>query len=553
MILTGDRGVGRTVLVRRLALAVISGRFPHLAGRPMLRIDVSNVGPEDSRACLEALITTLALVHDCVICLDGFAALFPRTNGGSNKPLLRTLLSRLSLRIIGIMTDWEYSELIGGDAQTLPLISRVRLAEPLEEEAREIALNTAYQYESQFNLSISREVVGRAVTLASTFLLNQRHPSKSLNVLWQACENRAYATLGLNQSRPCLTEDDLVTAVAELTSLPCETISGQGANCDFSSALRQSVVGQEIVVREVATELRLITSGLTEPNKPASVMMFAGMTGVGKTELAKRIAELYSSSRRVNVYSMGSFTESHSVSGLVGVPPGYVGHEQGGRLINDLNADPYAVFLLDEAEKCHPNVWKPFLHLFDEGWITDLRGVKAFADRAIFILTTNVGDRQIGQLITAGKSQAELAEQIRKTLAKVRHERSSQVLFPPPFLARIKRILVFQPLDAEAMRGITDRVSQQLCQLWKRRTSKEMIITSSALQFVADRAQALNQRSDGQEGGRIVRKLFTDLVESVIQEYAAEQMLQFRNCQQIRVDREGSDMGDRELLISFLQ
>jgi ATP-dependent Clp protease ATP-binding subunit ClpA len=125
------------------------------------------------------------------------------------------------------------------------------------------------------------------------------------------------------------------------------------------------------------------------------VLLFAGMTGVGKTELAKRIAELYSTSKRLTTYAMGNFTEPHSVSGIIGVPPGYVGHEDGGRLINELNADPYSVFLLDEAEKCHPNVWKPFLNLFDEGWIMGHRGVKAHADRAIFILTTNAGDKTI--------------------------------------------------------------------------------------------------------------------------------------------------------------
>lgn len=530
VIVTGDRGVGKTTLVRRLAIESQRGRFPQLGGQRFVRLDVSNVGPEDSRACLEVIFTTLANEIDLVVCLDGLAALIPRPNGGSNKPLLRTLFSRPGLRIIGVMTDWEYAEHIGCDAQMLPLISRVRLEEPRDEDARAIARCAAAGLARHFQLTLPSEIADRAVTLSSTFLLNQRHPSKGIGVLWQACENVAYDHAQRNGEQPVVQKADLVNAVAELTDLPRETISGGGAACDFETALRQAVVGQADATAEVATELRLTTSGLTEPDKPASVMLFAGMTGVGKTELAKRIAELYASSRRVNVYSMGNFTEPHSVSGLVGVPPGYVGHEQGGRLINDLNADPYAVFLLDEAEKCHPNVWKPFLHLFDEGWIVDQRGIKAHADRAIFILTTNAGDRHIVQLMKAGKPSTEIAEQVRKALARVRHERSSQVVFPPQFLARIKRIVVFRPLDADAMRGIAEQIAERVRRLWQTRQGKDLIIAAEVIAAVAVRAHDLNQRSDGQEGGRIVRKLFTDLVERRVQELALAQAALYQEC-----------------------
>lgn len=135
VILTGDRGVGKTTLIRRLAAEVARGEFPRLADRRFVQIDVSNVGPEDSRACLELIISSLADAGDLVICLDGLAALFPRPSGGSNKPRLRTVFQRSDLRIIGIMNDWEYAEQIGSDAQMLPLVTRVRLAEPRDEEA----------------------------------------------------------------------------------------------------------------------------------------------------------------------------------------------------------------------------------------------------------------------------------------------------------------------------------------------------------------------------------------------------------------------------------
>lgn len=544
VIVTGDRGVGKTTLLRRLAAEAGRGRFPFLAGRRFLRFDVSNVGPEDSRACLEAIIAGVAPLENLVLCLDGFAALFPRANGGTNKPLIRTLLQREGLKVIGTMTDWEYAEHVGGDAQMSPLVTRVRLEEPREEEARAIVRSAAKQLAEKFNIMISEAMSDRAVALSSTFLVNERHPAKGIHVLWHACETARYHASKENVS---LAETDLVRAVAELTDLPVEAISGTGAACDFETALRQAVVGQDDAVQEVATELRLIAAGLTEPDKPASVMMFAGPTGVGKTELAKRIAELYSSSRRLHVYSMGNFTEPHSVSGLVGVPPGYVGHEQGGRLINDLNADPYAVFLLDEAEKCHPNVWKPFLNLFDEGWIVDQRGVKAYADRAIFILTTNAGDREIAQLTKSGKPRAEIAEHVRKSLARVRQERSSQVVFPPQFLSRIKRIIPFQPLDESALAGIAERIGRRVQRLWRRKQGKELAFSSDAIKTIARQAHELNDRSGGQEGGRIVRKLFSDRIERRIQDFAADASSAFRAADSVQVTVAPHDPDDFQI------
>ncbi|MDB5387664.1 MAG: ATPase domain protein [Planctomycetaceae bacterium] len=149
--------------------------------------------------------------------------------------------------------------------------------------------------------------------------------------------------------------DAVIGVLAHKTGVPRETINGQFRESDFEAALADVFVGQPVAVREVVTELELISAGLVEPNKSASVMMLTGMAGVGKTELAKRVTELYSSSPRLQVYSMGIFTETHSVSGIIGVPSGYVGHDEGDRLINELRANPCAVFLLDEAEKCHPN------------------------------------------------------------------------------------------------------------------------------------------------------------------------------------------------------
>lgn len=255
--------------------------------------------------------------------------------------------------------------------------------------------------------------------------------------------------------------------------------------------------------------------------------------GVGKTELAKQIARLYSPSGRLKVYPMGNFTEPHSVSGLIGVPPGYVGHEDGGRLVNDLLADPYSVFLLDEAEKCHPNVWKPFLNLFDEGWIIDQRGRKAYGDRAIFILTTNASDRSIAQLQKSEKTPTEIADHVRKTLSRVRHERSSQPVFPPQFLSRIRRIITFRTLGLDAMRGITEILLHRMQARWTKSRSKFVSVSKPLQDWIAQEGLRLNELSNGEEGGRIIQKLISERIEYEILKSATACPQKYEDCTEL--------------------
>lgn len=223
---------------------------------------------------------------------------------------------------------------------------------------------------------------------------------------------------------------------------------GIAEQSDFARSLSEEVVGQPHVLKELTAELDLIKAGLVDPDKPASVMLFVGQTGTGKTERAKALAKFYSASKRLRTYTLGNFVEPHSVAGIIGVPPGYVGHDQGGRIVNDLNSDPYCIFLLDEADKAHPDVLQPFLNLFDEGWIRDQRGMTGYADKSIFILTTNVGQRMIADMHKQGRTPEEIAVRMKEALAQIRHGKSNRPVFAPEFLARIKWVLVFNPLDA---------------------------------------------------------------------------------------------------------
>ena len=386
----------------------------------------------------------------------------------------------------------------------LELFDRIELEEPDEAVAVQIAESAARRLATQYELSITPQAIRRAVFLSSNFMLSERLPSKAVKILRQACDDLLFARTELSETRDTVDVNDVVAVTAQRTGIPPETLAGQVSDANWEGALSSAVVGQPRAVACVANELRIIKAGLTTPGKPASVLLFAGMTGVGKTELAKRLAELYSTSRRLQNYSMANFTEAHSVSGIVGVPAGYVGHEQGGRLINDLNSDPYSVFLLDEAEKAHPNVWKPFLNLFDEGWIVDQRGVKASADRAIFVLTTNAGSDEVQQMSRNNRPIEEIEQRVMAILARVRHERGAQPVFPPQFLARLKQVVVFQPLDREAMRLIAQLLVRALKSIRKILPPVSDAYAVSTVPSEADDNRAMSDAT-----ARVVAKLLT--------------------------------------------
>ncbi|NIO79574.1 MAG: AAA domain-containing protein, partial [Candidatus Aminicenantes bacterium] len=327
-----------------------------------------------------------------------------------------------------------------------------------------------------------------------------------------------------------MTAEDVIKIVAEISSIPEETLSGISIKADYEKDLSAVVIGQDEAVKAVATDLRLIKAGRTQPNKPASVMFFAGLTGVGKTELAKALAKFYSSSKRLQTYTMGNFTQAHTISQIVGVPPGYVGHEQGGRLINDLNSDPYCVFLLDEAEKAHPDIWKPFLNLFDEGWVVDTRGVKAFGDRAIFILTSNAGHEIISRMSQADEPMEKIIEKVKESLSKIRHSQSTEPVFSPEFLARIKRIIIFQPLSQEAMEGICRKQIAQMQENYKKKLEKTLLIPETLIKYIGEKSYKIDWNSGGKEGGRIVNKMLQELVEVTIDREAGEHEQEYKTC-----------------------
>lgn len=569
VVLVGDRGVGKTTVLRELARRAFAGELPRLNETRFVRLEAGLIPPHDAPAVLAAVLSQAAACSPAarsrsedvdppvrpgsgprlVICLDGLAPLLKGCDGRTRVAEFLTGLRRARVPVIAVLSRAEHNELLAGHAEVRELATRIDIEEPSDETTAAILAQHALKMAATEDVTIPAALLPRTASLASSYLLNERQPAKSVRVLRTACENFAFERRTTVAGAPpsdataplaphTLTEAALLEVLSDLTGIPHETIAGTPRDADFDAALAAEVLGQTPAVATVANELRLIRSGLTESDKPASVLLFAGLTGVGKTELAKAVAGIYSGSKRLNVYAMGNFTEPHCVSGILGVPPGYVGHEHGGRLINELNADPYAVFLLDEAEKAHPNVWKPFLNLFDEGWIEDPRGVRAYADRAIFILTTNAGSDSIAQMTHNGAGNAEIEERVKSTLARVKHERSAQPVFTPQFLARMKRVLVFRPLDEPAMTGIARKLVGQVQKLWQQKRDQRLEVDERLIEWIGREAHALNQKSGNKEGARLIRKLIRDTIESPAQQQLVHRGEADHNASTIHIETE---------------
>ena len=551
VLIVGEEGIGKTTWMRELARQSVAGNISFLEEKMFLHVDCRYLLPEESAVVFQDLISSVVSYENVILCVNGLGSLLRGPKGTDQSDLLRTVLLRTNLQLIGELDPHSYQQYIGSRPEIRDCFTVIRTEAPDENIVEKILQFRAEEFQQRDEIAISEEVLQANQQLTSYYIFGAESPAVELKVLERACEKLRFRSFQQNKSerkngsssethqndeQKSLTEQDVKSVLAEMSGLPEEILSGAEVTQDFAELLGHRIFGQEEAVQAVANELSLIKAGLVEPGRPASVMLFSGLTGVGKTELARQIASLYSASGSLNVYSMGNFTEPHSVSGIIGVPPGYVGHEQGGRLVNELNADPCSVFLLDEAEKAHPNIWKPFLTLFDEGWIIDQLGRRAYADRAIFILTTNAGDRAISQMFSSGTSQEEITARVRQTLSRVRHERSSQPVFPAPFLARLHRILVFRPLSEEAMSRITSALLEKLQHRWQIRCDKRIEISEELRTALAKMASLRNHSAGGSEGGRILHRLIRDHIETVLQSHATSESETFQKSNIITLD-----------------
>ncbi|GAA0503405.1 ATPase AAA [Saccharopolyspora subtropica] len=509
-VLIGEAGVGKTAVVEGLAQRIAAGQVPQvLADKRVVQLDLSGMlagtryrGDFEER--MTKVIDEIAEHRDeLIVFVDELHTVVGA--GGAEGAMdagnmLKPRLARGELHVVGATTLDEYRKHIEKDSALARRFQPVQVPEPSVADTVEILRGLRERYEEHHQVRYTDEAVQAAARLSDQYLNDRFLPDKAIDLIDQAGArkrlsalapdveqlrsriqrleqlkneavaqedyerasalrdeiNQAQAKLGSSPSdgRPEITAEDIAEIVARATGVPVSrlTAAEKVRLQNLEQELHQRVVGQDDAVRALARAVRRSRSGLGDPNRPVGSFLFLGPTGVGKTELAKALAEsLFGDEQRMVRLDMSEFQERHTASRLVGAPPGYVGHGEAGELTEAVRRHPYSVVLLDEIEKAHPDVFNTLLQVLDDGRLTDGQGRTVDFSNTVLIMTSNLGSEIVsspgGRIgFSSGDADPALDELIMPRLREA---------FRPEFLNRINEIVVFRRLDDEQLRTIT--------------------------------------------------------------------------------------------------
>ncbi len=463
-VLIGEPGVGKTAIVEGLAQAIVESRVPpNLASVRVLSIDLSNIvaGTKYRGEFEERLRQVIDELKDAKVIafIDELHTLVGA--GGAEGTLdaaniLKPPLSRGEVQVIGATTTGEYHRYIEKDAALERRFQPVIVLEPSPEESLQILVGLREKYETHHGVVIPPAILELSVRFGERSLPGRNFPDKAIDLIDEAASRtRLNKSLGFpvlegEDGTPIVSRDDVESVVNSWGGVYVdETDAGKLANIE--DHLRRSVVGQDGAIDALAAALRRARVGLGGRARVSASFLFVGPSGVGKTFLAKQLAvELFGSERSLVRLDMSEYQEAHATSKLIGAPPGYVGHEQGGRLTEAIRRQPFSVVLLDEIEKAHPDIYNTFLQVLDDGRLTDGLGRTVDFRRVILIMTSNTG---FNQGPTVG-FQAEAG--IQDVNAPLKN------IFAPEFLDRLDEVIAFRTFDEAGILHITGQMLDEI-------------------------------------------------------------------------------------------
>ena len=596
--LIGEPGVGKTAVAEGLAEKIVAGDVPEiLKNKRVVSLDMASMvaGAKyrgDFEERIKKALKEVQKAGDIIIFIDEIHTI---VGAGSAEGavdaanILKPLLARGEIQLIGATTLKEYRKYIEKDAALERRFSPVNVKEPTEEETIQILKGLRDKYEAHHNVKITDEAIKAAVELSSRYINDRFLPDKAIDLIDEAAskvrmksytepesfkgikdeiekldkekeeairvqnfekaaklrdkENSKKKELedakkeweNKNSKKiSTLKEEDIANVIASWTGIPVTKVS-QTENDKLKNLeenLHKRVIGQDEAVSAVAKAIKRSRMGLKDPNKPIGSFLFLGPTGVGKTELSKALAEnLFGSEDALIRIDMSEYMESHSVSKLIGSPPGYVGYDEAGQLTEKIRRKPYSVILFDEVEKAHPDVMNMLLQVLDDGRLTDSQGRTVNFKNTVIIMTSNIGAKLITEKKSLGfiqekeNSEKEYEDIKKDVMGELKKE------FKPEFLNRIDEIIVFHKLEDKEIKEILNVLLANVTKLLKNQ-GIELTVDEKAKELV------INKGTDKTFGARPLKRAIQTMIEDKI----AEAMLDGKVKNKINVTAENEEI-----------
>jgi len=502
-LLVGEPGVGKTAIAEGLALLIIEDKVPPIMSNAVvysLDLGALLAGTKyrgDFEKRFKALLSDLKSQEGAVLFIDeihtiiGAGAASGGVMDASN--LLKPLLASGDIKCIGSTTYQEYRGIFEKDRALARRFQKVDVSEPSVEETYQILRGLKSKFEEHHAIRYTDKALHVAAELADRYINDRHLPDKAIDVIDEA--GALQRLVPASKRKKVIGVTDIEAIIAKIARIPAKTVSASDKEVlkNLDEKLKTKVYGQDEAIDTITSAIRLSRAGLATPERPIGSFLFAGPTGVGKTEITKQLAE--EMGVELIRFDMSEYMESHTVSRLIGAPPGYVGFDQGGLLTEQINKHPHSVLLLDEIEKAHPDVFNLLLQVMDHGTLTDNNGRKADFRNVILIMTTNAG-AEITSRRGIGFTQQDHSTDGMEFIKKA---------FTPEFRNRLDAIIQFKPLNMDVIQSVVDKFLKQLqSQLHDKKV--ELQVSDSAKVLLALRGY------DDKMGARPMGRVIQDLI-----------------------------------------
>jgi ATP-dependent Clp protease ATP-binding subunit ClpA len=508
-LLIGEAGVGKTAIAEGLARRILDGEVPDvLSGSTIYSLDMGALlaGTKyrgDFEKRLKGILAQLRKEPGAILFIDEIHTIIGAgsTSGGvmDASNLIKPMLSSGELRCIGSTTYNEYRGIFEKDRALARRFQKIDVTEPSIEEAVKILQGLKSRFEEHHRVKYSREALRAAVSLSARYINDRFLPDKAIDVIDEA---GAYQhLLAPSKRKKTIGVKDVEAIVAKIARIPSKTVSHSDKDKlrTLERDLRMVIYGQDEAIEALAGAIKMARSGLGNVDRPIGSFLLAGPTGVGKTEVSRQLAKILGI--ELIRFDMSEYMERHTVSRLIGAPPGYVGFDQGGLLTEAVNRHPHAVLLLDEIEKAHPDVYNLLLQVMDHGTLTDNNGRKADFRNVILVMSTNAGAEQLS------RSSIGFSHQDHSTDAM----ESIKRMFSPEFRNRLDAIIQFRALSPEVVSKVVDKFLIELeAQLEERKVSLQ--VDEAARAWLAERG------FDARMGARPMARTIQDYIKKPLAE-----------------------------------